>query len=205
MHAPCRHAVSIKGTFQVSGDRRFAAEQICRPLGTARRPCVASVADCMTSAQEFQSPFRAFSVGFIRKMVAEGWDRPSRPSRRKPAESYAAESFLHGPPPAKSVGDLSRRRNRCRKTRTGEDTFPWTCPLVNRPPAPARRAGGCNFAGNVADSVPVPRRGCSSMAEWQPSKLFTRVRFPSPAPISRKRGFRAAGGRTAGRRRIPAC
>ena len=28
----------------------------------------------------------------------------------------------------------------------------------------------------------VPRRGCSSMVEQQPSKLMTRVRFPSPAP-----------------------
>ena len=33
--------------------------------------------------------------------------------------------------------------------------------------------------------------GCSSMAELQPSKLATRVRFPSPAPsaIHRVRGF----------------
>src|SRR5262249_40283750 len=30
-------------------------------------------------------------------------------------------------------------------------------------------------------------RGCSSMVEQQPSKLMTRVRFPSPAPISRPR------------------
>src|SRR5262249_42593698 len=28
-------------------------------------------------------------------------------------------------------------------------------------------------------------RGCSSMVEQQPSKLMTRVRFPSPAPINR--------------------
>ena len=28
------------------------------------------------------------------------------------------------------------------------------------------------------------RRGCSSMVEQQPSKLMTRVRFPSPAPMS---------------------
>jgi hypothetical protein len=28
------------------------------------------------------------------------------------------------------------------------------------------------------------RRGCSSMVEQQPSKLNTRVRFPSPAPVS---------------------
>ena len=37
------------------------------------------------------------------------------------------------------------------------------------------------------------RRGCSSMVEQQPSKLMTRVRFPSPAPIfrlSRPRGLR---------------
>ena len=34
-------------------------------------------------------------------------------------------------------------------------------------------------------------RGCSSMVEQQPSKLMTRVRFPSPAPTV----FRAAPGR----------
>ena len=30
------------------------------------------------------------------------------------------------------------------------------------------------------------RRGCSSMVEFQPSKLAVRVRFPSPAPASRR-------------------
>ncbi len=33
------------------------------------------------------------------------------------------------------------------------------------------------------DSALLPRRGCSSMVEQQPSKLNTRVRFPSPAPV----------------------
>lgn len=32
---------------------------------------------------------------------------------------------------------------------------------------------------------PAPVRGCSSMVELQPSKLTTRVRFPSPAPSER--------------------
>jgi hypothetical protein len=27
-------------------------------------------------------------------------------------------------------------------------------------------------------------RGCSSMVELKPSKLMTRVRFPSPAPVA---------------------
>ena len=36
-----------------------------------------------------------------------------------------------------------------------------------------RRAGFC---------IVTARRGCSSMVEQQPSKLMTRVRFPSPAP-----------------------
>ena len=30
--------------------------------------------------------------------------------------------------------------------------------------------------------IPVVKRGCSSMAESQPSKLVVWVRFPSPAP-----------------------
>ena len=40
----------------------------------------------------------------------------------------------------------------------------------------------------VAGPSPVYRStcGCSSMAELQPSKLATRVRFPSPAPDERQ-------------------
>src|SRR5689334_3755557 len=33
-----------------------------------------------------------------------------------------------------------------------------------------------------ANAAYLPPRGCSSMVEQQPSKLNTRVRFPSPAP-----------------------
>jgi hypothetical protein len=41
----------------------------------------------------------------------------------------------------------------------------------------------CRFAvmGYFPDSA-LARRGCSSMVEQKPSKLMTRVRFPSPAP-----------------------
>ena len=39
---------------------------------------------------------------------------------------------------------------------------------------------GCAVKGSV--------RGCSSMVEQKPSKLMTRVRFPSPAPVLSKRG-----------------
>ena len=37
----------------------------------------------------------------------------------------------------------------------------------------------------VAGSIPVTPTtcGCNSMVEFQPSKLVTRVRFPSPAPF----------------------
>src|SRR3954447_7151201 len=41
--------------------------------------------------------------------------------------------------------------------------------------APARR-------DTSAPARDIPARGCSSMVEQQPSKLNTRVRFPSPAP-----------------------
>ena len=41
--------------------------------------------------------------------------------------------------------------------------------------------------------------GCSSMVEQQPSKLMTRVRFPSPAPILRRKfSFQFCAGVTSG-------
>ena len=42
-------------------------------------------------------------------------------------------------------------------------------------------AGNC---GNIIERLFEAERrcGCSSMVEFQPSKLITRVRFPSPAP-----------------------
>ena len=48
---------------------------------------------------------------------------------------------------------------------------------------------GCEMQVAIAPCVAYPvdglaiARGCSSMVEQQPSKLMTRVRFPSPAPI----------------------
>ena len=55
------------------------------------------------------------------------------------------------------------------------------------------RAPPCQGGGRESEPrLPLHfLRGCSSMAELQPSKLATRVRFPSPAPsaIHRTRGF----------------
>src|ERR1700710_67062 len=45
---------------------------------------------------------------------------------------------------------------------------------------PGRVHGGWGLRRGVI--VDRPARGCSSMVEQQPSKLNTRVRFPSPAP-----------------------
>src|SRR6185312_15716250 len=47
------------------------------------------------------------------------------------------------------------------------------------------RSGSCYKVRSV--------RGCSSMVEQQPSKLMTRVRFPSPAPIFTPSWVLAAG------------
>ena len=44
-------------------------------------------------------------------------------------------------------------------------------------------AGACPLSRVKTGSVPGPG-GCSSMVELKPSKLKTRVRFPSPAPAS---------------------
>src|SRR4249919_2472902 len=53
--------------------------------------------------------------------------------------------------------------------------------------ARAEFAFGCvrrDLESIAPDTDPIVsfRRGCSSMVEQQPSKLMTRVRFPSPAP-----------------------
>ena len=50
----------------------------------------------------------------------------------------------------------------------------------------------CDGDARAVSLVGFPERGCSSMAERKPSKLSTRVRFPSPAPVSlaRHAGFR---------------
>ena len=40
-----------------------------------------------------------------------------------------------------------------------------------------------DFAALDCEEARASGRGCSSMVEQQPSKLNTRVRFPSPAPI----------------------
>src|SRR5947208_10991787 len=45
------------------------------------------------------------------------------------------------------------------------------------------RSGGVELVGDPAHDAAAKARGCSSMVEQQPSKLNTRVRFPSPAPI----------------------
>src|SRR4051812_49879020 len=54
-------------------------------------------------------------------------------------------------------------------------------------PAPVTTATGVVIASvsHRAPGILLSARGRSSMAESQSSKLITRVRFPSPAPVSR--------------------
>ena len=66
------------------------------------------------------------------------------------------------------------------------------------PIAPTSRRAPRSFPQDVRDGVAKTRRdllnggragcGCSSMVEQKPSKLTTRVRFPSPAPASERSG-----------------
>src|SRR6266702_4058102 len=51
----------------------------------------------------------------------------------------------------------------------------------------ARPGGSGTMSGRAAAWTGPAPRGCSSMAERQLPKLIVRVRFPSPAPISRPR------------------
>src|SRR6516164_8932354 len=48
---------------------------------------------------------------------------------------------------------------------------------------PADREEPAEVLPKASSHVGICVRGCSSMVEQQPSKLMTRVRFPSPAPI----------------------
>ena len=61
----------------------------------------------------------------------------------------------------------ARRRAGCRRTAT---------PRTRRPAGTGR-----SWAAAYRPSMLIDQRGCSSMAEFQPSKLAMRVRFPSPA------------------------
>src|SRR3954468_23719545 len=60
-----------------------------------------------------------------------------------------------------------------------------------QPPPPVvgclqkRKAGVCKAAAEIAGEPFLESGGCSSMVEQKPSKLMTRVRFPSPAPAPR--------------------
>jgi hypothetical protein len=55
--------------------------------------------------------------------------------------------------------------------------------LPHQPGAAGRKIdAGCRASPTFVIRLPTSRCGCSSMVEQQPSKLMTRVRFPSPAP-----------------------
>src|SRR5262249_11010278 len=76
--------------------------------------------------------------------------------------------------------------------------LPPSCCCADRvrqlPPPPAFAPGAPRLASRPVAKAPAEAlakagshvglrvRGCSSMVEQQPSKLMTRVRFPSPAP-----------------------
>ena len=59
--------------------------------------------------------------------------------------------------------------------------------LPHHQTAPRGQGSGCEGQKSSVSEAFIlaagPRCGCSSMVEQQPSKLMTRVRFPSPAPM----------------------
>ena len=62
---------------------------------------------------------------------------------------------------------------RCSPRNDERGAEPWA-DLTETAPLPCQKGRAGAYLG---------RRGCSSMVEQQPSKLNTRVRFPSPAPF----------------------
>jgi hypothetical protein len=95
--------------------------------------------------------------------VAKGADCKSAGLRLRRFESY----LPHQPSPLA-----------CRSS--GRLVATATCRCVfRRSPLGRQRLAKAGSRVNVS----MRARGCSSMVEQQPSKLMTRVRFPSPAPI----------------------
>ena len=73
-------------------------------------------------------------------------------------------------------------RPRCRSCVQADaflDVFGQQCPLTKR--EEERGTGSQAGVRSAGSGQPVRDRGCSSMVEFQPSKLATWVRFPSPA------------------------
>ena len=67
----------------------------------------------------------------------------------------------------------------CRDVQTRKIASSACRPGLRRPDRVLR---GMLYSAEV--SISYEPRGCSSMVEQKPSKLMTRVRFPSPAPIA---------------------
>jgi hypothetical protein len=103
------------------------------------------------------------------------------------------------PRPCSAGVDTSRsphhngpRKPPCRKAGLLVDVLRATATVVTLGECPERQRGRTvnpladAFVGSSPTSPTTARRaarGCSSMVEQQPSKLMTRVRFPSPAPL----------------------
>lgn len=115
-------------------------------------------------------------------LTAEG---PLRINRREiPAISAGFTDISISPRPDDFPGECPERQR-------GRTVNPLAMPSQVRvlPPPPAfapsaaRQASPRHLARCGSPSKTIRMRGCSSMVEQQPSKLKTRVRFPSPAPI----------------------
>jgi hypothetical protein len=128
--------------------------------------------------------------------------------RFRTREHLGGRPVDHPAPPQRGRDTLERGRDTSRAgTRGGTRCVPWR-PLpspvrspVGYPCGPLRPDVGFTSADDDGCSDTLGRgeahgrgqrddgspRGCSSMAELQPSKLVMRVRFPSPAPPRRPR------------------
>src|SRR6266545_2682680 len=89
------------------------------------------------------------------------------------------------PPPADGVWDRAGAVPTATATpRGGEDGQARRLP-DHAPPGNLKEVSGARWYARPAAGG-RPQRGCSSMVELEPSKLVTRVRFPSPALVTTK-------------------
>src|ERR1043166_477880 len=111
------------------------------------------------------------------------------PERSKGADCKSAGSAFEGsnPSPSTTRGTAPKKTELLGTARAAKQA--WQKHLASLHAGP-KQSGGRSRQSVCELGNRKRERGCSSMVEQKPSKLTTRVRFPSPAPTGK---FHSAG------------